>query len=169
MCLNKDISRDLSLRPVIESDLPVFFEQQLDPQANFMAAFTAKDPSDRQAFDTHWARIMVDEAITICTILFDGQVAGHILSYPDSDHLEVSYWIGKEYWGQGVATQALLAFLDIIDTRPLYARAAKDNLASLRVLSKCGFVTIGDARGFANARNAEIQELILVLESGRKQ
>jgi RimJ/RimL family protein N-acetyltransferase len=169
MCLNKDISRDLHLRPVIESDLPLFFEQQLDPDANYMAAFTAKDPSDRPAFDAHWSRIMADDAVVIRTILSGGQVAGHVLSYPDSGHLEVSYWIGKEYWGQGVATQALLSFLDVIKTRPLYARAAKDNLASLRVLGKCGFVIIGEARGFAKARNAEIQEFILVLESGRKQ
>lgn len=31
------------LRDVLVSDLPIFFEQQLDPVANQMAAFSAKD------------------------------------------------------------------------------------------------------------------------------
>jgi RimJ/RimL family protein N-acetyltransferase len=167
--LSSDLINNLRLRQVIDSDLAVFFDQQLDPQANHMAAFTAKDPADRRAFDAHWARIMADQAITIRTILFDRQVAGHILSYTDSGHLEVSYWIGKDYWGRGIATRALSAFLDLIKTRPLYARAAKDNLASLRVLDKCGFVIIGQACGYANARNAEIEELVLILEARRVQ
>ncbi len=159
-----DIS-DILLWDVIKSDLPIFFEQQLDPDANHMAAFTAKDPSDRDAFMAHWIRILGDETITIQTILFDGQVAGSVLSYEDEDERpEVSYWIGKPHWGKGVATRALSAFLKHIELRPLYARAAKDNLASLRVLEKCGFARIGEGKGFANARNEEIEEFILRLD-----
>ena len=87
---------DMLLRDVMRSDLPIFFDQQLDPDANHMAAFTAKDPSDRDAFLAHWSRILGDETITIQTILFDGQVAGSVLSYEDEDERpEVSYWIGK--------------------------------------------------------------------------
>jgi RimJ/RimL family protein N-acetyltransferase len=75
----------------------------------------------------------------------------------------VSYWLGKEYWGKGIATEALGLFLGIIEERPLYARAAKDNAASIRVLEKCGFVISGCERGFANARGEEIDEVVLVL------
>src|SRR5947209_16913470 len=76
---------DILLRDVMRSDLPIFFDQQLDPDANHMAAFTAKDPSDRDAFMARWIRILGDKTITIQTILFDGQVAGWVLSYEDED------------------------------------------------------------------------------------
>ncbi|MBV9712121.1 MAG: hypothetical protein JO011_14535, partial [Ktedonobacteraceae bacterium] len=71
------------LRDVVMSDLPIFFEQQLDPEANHMAAFTTKEPTDRDAFMAHWMRILRDETITTQTILFDGQVVGSISSYVD--------------------------------------------------------------------------------------
>ncbi len=41
------------LQDVTKAGLPQFFEYQFDPQANYMEAFTAKDPADREAFDTH--------------------------------------------------------------------------------------------------------------------
>jgi RimJ/RimL family protein N-acetyltransferase len=87
-----------------------------------------------------------------------------VLSYEEDGKPEVSYWIGKEYWGRGIATWALADFLVHINRkRPIYARAAKDNLASLRVLEKCGFKIIGEDKGFANARNGEVEEYLLEL------
>jgi RimJ/RimL family protein N-acetyltransferase len=147
---------DAILRNVIESDLPIFFGQQLDSDANHMAAFTA-----------HWTRILGDETITIKTILFDGQVAGYVLSYEDEEFgkPEVSYWIGRQYWGKGVATRALSEFLSHIKVRPLYARAVKDNIASLRVLEKCGFMICGEGKGFSNARGEEVEEFMLILRA----
>jgi hypothetical protein len=69
------------LRDVTEGDLPVFFERQLDADANRMAAFTAEDPSDGKAFAAHWNRILADETIVIKTVLFDGRVAGNVSSF----------------------------------------------------------------------------------------
>jgi RimJ/RimL family protein N-acetyltransferase len=155
---------NLRLREVLDVDLPIFFEQQLDTDANHMAAFTVKDPTDREAFNARWSRILGDETILIRTILYNGQVAGSVLSYEDDGKPEVSYWIGKEYWGRGIATRALADFLVHINRkRPVYARVAKDNLASLRVLEKCGFTIIGEDKGFANARNGEVEEYLLEL------
>ncbi len=151
------------LRPTLPSDLPTLFEQQLDPEANQMAAFTSKDPTDRAAFDAHWAKIMADPGILIQTILFNGQIAGSILTYGGFGDLEVSYWLGKEFWGKGLATEALRLFLEIQTIRPLYARAVKDNLGSIRVLEKCGFVKVGEDKGFANARGMEVEEYIFKL------
>jgi RimJ/RimL family protein N-acetyltransferase len=155
------------LRDVIESDLPIFFEQQLDPEANYMAAFTARDPTDRNAFMAHWVRILGDETITIKTILFNGQVAGSVASYIDEEFgkPEVTYWIGRQYWGKGVATKALAEFLHHVPVRPLYGRTAKDNIASLRVMEKCGFTICGEGKGFAGARGQEVEEFILRLEA----
>lgn len=156
--------KSLLLRDVTESDLPIFFEHQLDPDANHMAAFTHENPADRDAFMAHWAKILGDEGITVRTILFEGQVAGYVASFEQFGKPSVSYWLGKQYWGKGVATQALSQFLRDLKTRPLYARAARDNLASLRVLEKCGFTLSDHERGFANARGEEIEEVVLVLK-----
>jgi RimJ/RimL family protein N-acetyltransferase len=69
----------------------------------------------------------------------------------------------NEFWGKGIATAALSRFLDVVTERPLFGRAAADNTASLRVLEKCVFVVTGRGKGFANARGAEVDELILML------
>ena len=161
---------DVVLRDVIESDLPIFFEQQLDPDANYMAAFTSRDPADRNAFMAHWKRILGDETTINKTILFNGQVAGSVASYEDEEFgkPEVTYWIGKNYWGKGIATRALLALLDHVKERPLYARAVKDNIGSLRVLEKCGFAICGEGKGFANARGGEVEEFILRLDANEQ-
>jgi RimJ/RimL family protein N-acetyltransferase len=155
----------LLLRDLQDTDLPIFFTHQLDPAARHMAAFTAKDPNDHPAFLAHWTRIRTDPTVTIKTILIDNAVAGHILSYQDEGHPEVTYWLGREYWGRGIATRALTEFLAHTQrTRPIFARAAKDNTASLRVLQKCGFTRLSESKGFANARRQEIEEWLLVLQ-----
>lgn len=153
----------VKLRQVTGADLPVLFRQQADPEANRMAAFTAPDPTDRTAFDERWERILRDESIDVRTVVADGEVAGSVLSYVTDGDREVSYWIGREFWGRGIASEALRRYLEDVAERPLHARVATDNLASRRVLEKCGFVVCGEARGFANARGEEIDELELIL------
>src|ERR1700678_1948321 len=95
---------DVILRAVEESDLPSFFKMQLDADANYMAAFAAKDPSDRQAFTRHWTKILDDDTVIRRTILFTGQVVGNIASFERSGEREVCYWIEKEYWSRGIAS-----------------------------------------------------------------
>jgi len=163
MVLENPFANAVILREVEEGDLPIFFEQQLDPEANHMAAFTVKDPTDQQAFLARWNRILVNETVIVKTVLFEGAVAGSVLIFEQFGEIEVSYWIGKEYWGKGIATQALFQFLETVKLRPLYARAVKDNFASLRVLEKCGFKKIGEDKGYANARGKEVDEFILRL------
>lgn len=143
----------------------VFFEHQLDPEANHMAAFGAADPTDRAAFLVRWARILADDAVVTKTIVFDGRVVGHIRRFTQFGEPEVTYWIDREYWGMGLATAALTEFLDLDPTRPLYARAAVDNLGSLRVLDKCGFVAVGEDVGYAEGRGEDVEEFILRLDA----
>ena len=159
------MTSNLLLRDLTQTDLPVFFQQQRDPLANHMAAFTAKDPNDQAAFNAHWEKVLADQGITIQTILYNEQVAGHILCHSWFGDSEISYWIGRDFWGQGVATRALKEFLTLLDERPLFARVVKDNLASLRVLQKCGFKIVGEDQGYANARHQQVEEFILKLES----
>jgi len=124
------------LREVEESDLPFFFEHQLDPEATHMAGFPSRD---RDSFMAHWNRILEDRSVVKKTVLFEGGVAGNIVSFVKSGEREVGYWIGRGFWGRGVATRALAGFLRLEARRPLYAGVARHNAASLRVLQKCGF------------------------------
>lgn len=152
------------LRDVHLSDLPVFFAFQQDPSANFMAAFTAKDPEDRRAFDLHWERILSDPTVTMKAIVLEGRVVGSVGKFDMLDKPQVTYWVDRESWGRGIATAALAQFLALYRIRPVYASAAADNRGSLRVLEKCGFVRQGMEKNFANARGQEIDEVFLILE-----
>jgi len=154
------MTNKVQLRDVTEGDLPIFFEHQLDPDANRMAAFP---PRKRKAFMAHWIGVLSDESITKKTILLNGQVAGHVVSFVWSGKREVGYWIGKEFWGKGIATQALSEFLRHVKERPLYARVAKHNIASLRVLEKCGFTITGEDSGSSDAPGEEGEGFILTL------
>ena len=159
-----DSKPQVQLRGVDEYDLEFFFQFQQDPQANHMAAFTCKDPKDRQAFNRRWERIMNDDQVPIRTIRYQEQVAGSVLSYVMEGEREVSYWIGKEYWGLGIATKSLSMYLAIITDRPIYARVASDNVGSIRVMEKNSFQYLRSERGFANARGEEIAEFVFRLD-----
>jgi RimJ/RimL family protein N-acetyltransferase len=130
-----------------------------------MAAFTAPDHMDRDAFERRWSRLRADETVlTRVIVVDDDDVAGTIGSWGDSGEREVTYWIGRSYWGKGIATDALNAFLAVDRSRPLHARVASDNVASRRVLEKCGFGVVATERNVAEARSAEIEELVLRLD-----
>src|SRR5687767_4294744 len=67
-CQKGPVPMIVSLREVSDADLPIFFEHQQDAEAVVMAAFTHKDPSDRAAFDAHWARIRASDSVINRTI-----------------------------------------------------------------------------------------------------
>ena len=151
------------LRDVADSHLPILFEHQKDPEASRMAAFLPRDPSDRDAFLTHWRRILSDPTKITKAILWNGQLAGTVGSFLGDGKPQITYWIGKEFWGNGIATQALAELLRVVNDRPLYASTASDNVASIRVLEKCGFAMRGSAKAFAKARGTEIDEVFFEL------
>jgi RimJ/RimL family protein N-acetyltransferase len=128
------------LRDVIEEDLPVFFEHQRDPEAVEMAAFPSRE---REPFYEHWHRIMGDDELVAKTIVSDGEVAGNISSWERDGKRLVGYWLGREFWGRGLATQALGELVEELTVRPLYAEVSTTNVASIRVLEKCGFTVVG--------------------------
>ncbi|MBU2669095.1 GNAT family N-acetyltransferase [Actinoplanes bogorensis] len=155
---------EIALRPLEDADLDAVFEQMRDPVSVRMAAFTAPDPDDRAAFDAQRAKIKVWPGVVDRAITVDGQFAGTIASFLVGDDAEVTYWIDRAYWGRGVAGRALELLLELVPTRPVFAGAASDNVGSLRVLQRAGFHVIGTERGFANGRNAEIEETRLRLD-----
>jgi RimJ/RimL family protein N-acetyltransferase len=151
----------IALRPVADADLDALFEQMRDPESIWMAAFTPDDPDDRAAFDAHMARVRFSPGITHRAITCDGQLVGSVASFVVDGETEVTYWIDRAAWGRGLASRALNLLMDLVPTRPLYARAASDNAGSLRVLQKCGFQVIGTENSFASGRDGEIEETIL--------
>lgn len=152
--MNRPIGpNQVTLRAVSERDLPILYEHQLDPEAARMAAFT---PRDRDAFMTHWRKIMNDDTVLLRTIVVEGEVAGNLVSWEQDGAREVGYWIDKAFWGRGVATNALSRFIEEDDVRPLSAHVAAHNIGSIRVLEKCGF-------NISSRQSSDVDEVVLTL------
>ena len=141
------------LRDVVESDLDAFYEHQREPEANEMAIFPARD---RGTFDAHWQRTLADDSAIKKTIVHEGEVAGNVLSWEQDGKRLVGYWVGRRFWGKGLATQALTELVEGIPQRPLHAWVATTNVGSIRVLEKCGFVQVG-------SRTTDVEELLFEL------
>lgn len=132
------------MRDVERDDISVFFEFQNDTVASEMADFPIRS---WDAHASHWAKVLNDAANVNRTVLVDGLVAGSIASFPQGSRREVGYWLGRDYWGRGIATDALAMFLTIEKRRPLHAFVATHNGASRRVLEKCGFTVTAEESG----------------------
>lgn len=150
----------IRLREVVPDDLATHFVQQSDPVANRLSGVGARD---RAAYDAHWARNLKDPSITLRTVEVDGLVAGNMVSWLLDGSRVVGYWLGREYWGQGIASAALAQFLLQVRSRPLHAHVALHNPASLRVLQKCGFHIVGTGH-FIGLDGEACQEYILRLD-----
>jgi RimJ/RimL family protein N-acetyltransferase len=141
------------LREAREDDLDVLFEHQREPEAVAMAIFPARE---REAFDAHWRKLLADPALVVRVIEVDGEVAGNIGSWEQDGRQLVGYWLGREFWGRGLATAALAEFVQELDTRPLHAWVASSNGGSIRVLEKVGFVRVG-------GRTTDVEEYLYEL------
>ena len=155
--------KEIELRDTKKSDLERLFIIQLDEEANFLAAFTPKLPTNKEQYLTKWIRLLRDSTVIIKTIIVNNQIVGSVAKYEMEGNAEITYWIDKEYWGMGITTMALEKFLKVENIRPIYGRVAFDNLGSQRILEKCKFEKIRTEKGFANARGKEIEEFIYKL------
>ena len=157
------IDHNITLTKTEIGDLNTLFQFQLDKEANYLAAFTAKDSNDKTAYIEKYAKFLKDPTKNTQTIKVNDTIVGSIAKFVIEKDAEITYWIDRKFWGKGIATAALKYFLKIEQTRPIIARTAFDNYASQKVLEKCGFVKIGKDKGFANARQTEIEEYIYEL------
>ncbi|WP_020474705.1 GNAT family N-acetyltransferase [Zavarzinella formosa] len=151
----------VQIRDIEPEDLPRMFQMQLDTESNRMAVTI---PRSAEVFDSHWADALRDPTVTAKAILLDGALAGYVSCFPCEGRASVGYWISREHWGKGTATQALRLLLREVTTRPLNAHVATSNGASLRVLQKCGFVVEGVRMSPASDRYPACEEAILVLK-----
>ena len=147
------------LRDVVESDLDAFYEHEHEPEATEMALFPARD---REAFDAHWQRLLADDSLIKKTIVHDGQVAGNIGCWEQDGRRLLGYWVGKEYWGRGLATRALAELVEDLP-RPLHAWVAGSNVGSIRVLEKCGFVAVGSHTEYNENLGRPVEEILYEL------
>jgi RimJ/RimL family protein N-acetyltransferase len=134
------------LRPVERKDLLTMFELEIDAESNAMAG---TKPRTREAFFAAWERNLVNPEIHARVIELvgargeeRGAVVGTIARFQVDGQNHIGYWIARAHWGQGIASRALAAFLDVEPRRPLHATAATNNTRSLRILEKCGFVLV---------------------------
>lgn len=147
------------LRDVTASDLDAFYEQQRDPEATAMALFPARD---RDAFDAHWRRVLADGSLVKRTIVAEGAVAGNVLSWEQDGRRLVGYWVGREFWGRGLATAALAQLVEELP-RPLHAWVATSNVGSIRVLEKCGFVEVDRRAEHDERLGVAVEEILFEL------
>jgi RimJ/RimL family protein N-acetyltransferase len=151
----------IRLRDIELDDLPRMFEFQLEPESNQLAVTY---PRSIDAFDFHWKNVLSDTNITAKAITAGNVMVGHISCFKKDGLDAVGYWIGRDFWGKGIATHALALLLSEVSLRPLYAHVATTNEASLRVLQKSGFVIERVQLSPADDRYPECEEAVLVLK-----
>ncbi|MEQ8845565.1 MAG: GNAT family N-acetyltransferase [Phycisphaerales bacterium] len=154
-------SLDVALRAVDPADLPILFDFEREPSGNAMAV---ANPRSHEAFVQHWQRVLTDPAVVARTIEYEGRVAGSISSFPLDGRPSVGYWLGERYWGRGIASAALGLLLGEIQARPLWARVATTNAASVRVLEKAGFFVHDTVMSEATPRFPACEEFLMRLD-----
>lgn len=154
---------ELILKPTEVADLEHLFQFQLDKEGGYLAAFMPKDHADKAAYLAKMTPLLNNPTVNTRTIFVNNSIVGSIAKFEMEGNAEITYWIDRNFWGKGIGTKALSNFLDIENARPLFGRVAFDNFGSQRILEKCGFEKIGNDKGFANARQAEIEEFIYKL------
>jgi ribosomal-protein-alanine N-acetyltransferase len=157
------MSYQITLSKTEPEDLNALFQFQLNEEANYLAAFTSNNPNDKTAYIEKYTKLLTDPTINMRTIRANDEIVGSISKFEIENDAEITYWIDRKYWGQGIASTALQAFLKVEKARPIFGRVAFDNHGSQKVLEKCGFLKIGTDKGFANARQLEIEEFIYKL------
>nr|WP_198426196.1 GNAT family N-acetyltransferase [Microbacterium ureisolvens] len=151
------------MRPLDDDDLDAVFEMMRDREAIAMAAFTAEDPDDRAAFDAWIARQRASGDVLSFVVTEDGGFAGTAATFTIDGDREVTYWIARHAWGRGVATAALRLLISREPIRPLFARVAAHNAASIAVLEKAGFTEVSRNVDFAPGVGREIEEIVFTL------
>ena len=135
----------IELRDLDDDDLDAIFEMMRDRESIRLAAFTVADPDDRAAFDERLHRMRTSPSIAVRAVEADGVFAGTVGAFTLDGEREVTYWIRRELWGNGIATAALRLLIAAEQERPLHARVAAANVGSLRVLERAGFARMEEA------------------------
>lgn len=105
------------------------------------------------------------------TITVNSEAVGGIGIIPGTDihhrSAEIGYWLGEEFWGRGIATEAVKAAsqwaFESYDLNRLWAGVFEHNAASARVLVKAGFQFEARLRQAATKEGRALDELLYAL------
>lgn len=158
---SENANNRVSLRPVATADLAELYRFQSDPESNRVGG---TKPRTRESFEAAWARNFADPGVTARVIMKDGKLVGSVACFKADGLDAVGYTIGREHWGQGIATRALALLLDEVPRRPLNATAALANTRSIRVLERCGFKLTGTRMGEETDRYIGCEVATFVLD-----
>jgi RimJ/RimL family protein N-acetyltransferase len=109
--------------------------------------------------ETNFAIAVDDEAV--------GGIGYTIQHDVDHRSAEIGYWLGQDFWGRGIATEALIAVTDYAfanhDLCRLYAHVFAWNPASARVLEKAGYQFEGRLRKSVTKNGQTIDQLMYAM------
>lgn len=105
-------------------------------------------PYTEEAGNKFISYAMSGNPLNIFAIEADGNLAGGIGLHSQPDiyrlNMELGYWIGEKYWGQGIVTSAIGQIVDYgfktFDIQRIFARPFGTNIGSQKVLEKSGFI-----------------------------
>jgi RimJ/RimL family protein N-acetyltransferase len=153
----------IELRDIDEDDRDAIFDMMRDPDAVAMAAFTAEDPYDRAAFDRWLERNVADPSASTHVVTENGGFAGIAATFSVDSDRELTYWIARHAWGRGVGTGALALLIAHEPERPLFARVAAHNSASVAMVRRAGFTEVSRNVGYAPGVRREVEEIVFAL------
>lgn len=156
--------RALTIRPASVDDAAAFFEYQQLPEVHTYISRTMGSLGDAEALIAERISTRGD---LMCVIEVDGQVVGNIGGRryrpdtlgpePDAWDFYLGYVVHPQWWGQGIATAAVILFVPALHQqagiRRIVAKVFADNLASIKVLTKNGFELEGTERAAVLGRD----------------
>ena len=166
----------LILRPWKESDAECLYHFAKNPKIGPIAGWP---PHQSVEESLNIIKTVFSKRETYAITIDDNAIGCvGLLFYPDTNHywddegVELGYWIGEEYWGQGLVAEAgkeLIkhAFEDL-NVNKLYASFRYENHQSKRVLEKLGFKYYCDLKN-TDYSGKEIREIAMFLENKNKK
>ncbi len=94
----------------------------------------------------------------------DGSNIGYVQLVPIDEGWEIGYHVGKKFTGNGYATEAVKAFMPVIASAKsigeIYGICVAENVASVKVMEKCGFESVYSGIGEYQGEKREIVKMV---------
>lgn len=162
---------NFQLRPFTSDDLESLVLHANNPKIAMFMTDRFPHPYTQQDGENFIAFANQDDPIHIFAIDVDGKAVGGIGIHPQFDiykkNVELGYWIGESYWGNGIVSEAIKQMIDFgfktYDIDRIFARPFGTNKASQRVLEKTGFTLEGKFEKALFKNGEYVDELIYAI------
>ncbi len=155
---------DFRLKPVREDGVAALYAMHSDEASAWQAGVGLSGRSLPEFRARMLKKAPDTKNMVISAIWLDGEMVGDVSSFLRGNKREVGYWVTRAHWGKGVASKALPLFLpfvmDIYPKSPLYARVVDGNIASIKLLQKCGFKPVERDTFYSDVRGSNIEETL---------